>query len=327
VGRELIKLSIALIFAMLAAVSGVTAQTYPSRPVTVIVPFAAGGVTDIVARIVSERMSKALGQSVIIENVSGAGGTIGVTRLFRAAPDGYTLVVGQWTSHVGAGAMYPVPFDYLNDFEPVSMLSIAPLWIIGRSNLPAKDLRELIAWLKANPDKASAATTGLGSGIHMCLVYFQNMTGTKFPLAPYRGAAPLMQDMLAGQIDLSCPEAGQTLPQYRAGSIKAYAVLTQKRWFAAPDVPTIDEAGVPGLHFPFWHAIWAPKGTPKDVIAKLNAAVVETLADPGVRQRFNELGHEIAPREQQSPAALAAYHKAEIEKWWPIIKAANIKLE
>jgi tripartite-type tricarboxylate transporter receptor subunit TctC len=327
VGRKLIKLSIALIFAMLAAVSGVTAQTYPSRPVTVIVPFAAGGVTDIVARIVSERMSKALGQSVIIENVSGAGGTIGVTRLFRAAPDGYTLVVGQWTSHVGAGAMYPVPFDYLNDFEPVSMLSIAPLWIIGRSNLPAKDLRELIAWLKANPDKASAATTGLGSGIHMCLVYFQNMTGTKFPLAPYRGAAPLMQDMLAGQIDLSCPEAGQTLPQYRAGSIKAYAVLTQKRWFAAPDVPTIDEAGVPGLHFPFWHAVWAPKGTPKDVIAKLNAAVVETLADPGVRQRFNELGHEIAPREQQSPAALAAYHKAEIEKWWPIIKAANIKLE
>ena len=321
------KLSIALAFAVFAAVSGAAAQTYPARPVTVIVPFAAGGVTDIVARIVSERMKTALGQSVIIENVSGAGGTIGVTRLFRAAPDGYTLVVGQWTSHVGAGAMYPVTFDYLNDFEPVSMLSVAPLWIVGRSNLPAKDLRELIAWLKANPDKASAATTGLGSGIHMCLVYFQNMTGTKFPLAPYRGAAPLMQDMLAGQIDLSCPEAGQTLPQYRAGNIKAYAVLTQKRWFAAPDVPTIDEAGVPGLHFPFWHAIWAPKGTPKDVIARLNAAVVETLADPGVRQRFNELGHEIAPREQQSPAALAAYHKAEIDKWWPIIKAANIKLE
>ena len=321
------KLSIALALAILAMVASASAQSYPSRPVTVIVPFAAGGVTDIVARIVSERMKTALGQSVIIENVSGAGGTIGVTRLFRAAPDGYTLVVGQWTSHVGAGAMYPVPFDYLNDFEPVSMLSLAPLWIVGRSGLPAKDLRELIAWLKANPDKASAATTGLGSGIHMCLVYFQNMTGTKFPLAPYRGAAPLMQDMLAGQIDLSCPEAGQTLPQYRAGSIKAYAVLTEKRWFAAPDVPTIDEAGVPGLHFPFWHAIWAPKGTPKDVIARLNAAVVETLADAGVRQRFSELGHEIAPREQQSPAALAAYHKAEIDKWWPIIKAANIKLE
>jgi tripartite-type tricarboxylate transporter receptor subunit TctC len=321
------RLSVAVALAILAGTAGAAAQSYPSRPITMIVPFAAGGVTDIVARIVSERMKTSLGQSVIVENVSGAGGTIGVTRLYRAAPDGYTLAVGQWTSHVGAGAMYPVPFNYLTDFEPVSMLSIAPLWIIGRNNLPAKDLKELIAWLKANPDKASAATTGLGSGIHMCLVYFQNMTGTKFPLAPYRGAAPLMQDLLAGQIDLSCPEAGQTLPQYRAGTIKAYAVLTGKRWFAAPDVPTIDEAGVPGLHFPFWHGLWAPKGTPKDVIAKLNAAAVEALADAGVRQRFNELGHEIAPREQQTPEALAAYHKAEIDKWWPIIKAANIKLE
>jgi tripartite-type tricarboxylate transporter receptor subunit TctC len=319
--------SVAVALAILAGTAGAAAQSYPSRPITMIVPFAAGGVTDIVARIVSERMKTSLGQSVVVENVSGAGGTIGVTRLFRAAPDGYTLAVGQWTSHVGAGAMYPVPFNYLVDFEPVSMLSIAPLWIIGRNNLPAKDVKELIAWLKANPDKASAATTGLGSGIHMCLVYFQSMTGTKFPLAPYRGAAPLMQDLLAGQIDLSCPEAGQTLPQYRAGTIKAYAVLTGKRWFAAPDVPTIDEAGVPGLHFPFWHGLWAPKGTPKDVIAKLNAAAVEALADAGVRQRFNELGHEIVPREQQTPEALAAYHKAEIDKWWPIIKAANIKLE
>jgi tripartite-type tricarboxylate transporter receptor subunit TctC len=321
------KLAAPMAFAVASGIACAMAQSYPSRQVTVIVPFAAGGVTDIVARIVGERMRTSLGQPMIVENVSGAGGTIGVTRLFRAAPDGYTVVVGQWTSHVGAGAMYPVPFDYLSDFEPVSLLSTAPLWIIARSDLPAKDLRELIAWLKANPDKASAATTGLGSGIHICLVYFQNMTGTKFPLAPYRGAAPLMQDMLAGQIDLSCPEAGQTLPQYRAGSIKAYAVLTQKRWFAAPDVPTIDEAGVPGLHFPFWHGMWAPKGTPKDVIAKLNAAVVDALADAGVRQRFNELGHEIVPREQQTPEALAAYHQAEIAKWWPIIKAANIKPE
>jgi tripartite-type tricarboxylate transporter receptor subunit TctC len=319
--------SVAVALALLVGTAGAAAQSYPSRPITMIVPFAAGGVTDIVARIVSERMKTSLGQPMIVENVGGAGGTLGVTRLYRAAPDGYTLAVGQWTSHVGAGAMYPVPFNYLTDFEPVSMLSTAPLWIIGRNNLPAKDVKELIAWLKANPDKASAATTGLGSGIHMCLVYFQNMTGTKFPLAPYRGAAPLMQDLLAGQIDLSCPEAGQTLPQYRAGTIKAYAVLTGKRWFAAPDVPTIDEAGVPGLHFPFWHGLWAPKGTPKDVIAKLNAAAVEALADAGVRQRFNELGHEIVPREQQTPEALAAYHKAEIDKWWPIIKAANIKLE
>ena len=320
------KLAAAMALAVASGIAGAMAQSYPSRPVTVIVPFAAGGVTDIVARIVSERMRTSLGQPMIVENVSGAGGTIGVTRLFRAAPDGYTVAVGQWTSHVGAGAMYPVPFDYLGDFEPVSLISTAPLWI-ARSDLPAKDLKELIAWLKANPDKASAAITGLGSGIHMCLVYFQNMTGTRFPLAPYRGAAPLMQDMLAGQIDLSCPEAGQTLPQYRAGSIKAYAVLTQKRWFAAPDVPTIDEAGVPGLHFPFWHGMWAPKGTPKDVVARLNVAVVDALADAGVRQRFNELGHEIVPREQQMPEALAAYHQAEIAKWWPIIKAANIKPE
>ena len=319
--------SLAVALAMLAGIGGAAAQSYPSRPVTMIVPFAAGGITDIVARLVAERMKASLGQPVIAENVTGAGGTIGTTRLFRSAPDGYTVAIGQWTSHVGAGAMYSLPFDLLKDFEPVSMLSIGPLWIIARKDFPAKDLQDLIAWLKANPGKASAATIGPGSGAHMCLVYFQNMTGTRFQFVPYRGAAPAMQDLLAGQIDLFCPEAGQTLSQYRAGSIKAYAVLTQKRWFAAPDVPMIDEAGVPGLHFPFWHGLWAPKGTPKDIVATLNAAVVDALADPAVRQRLTELGHEIAPREQQSPAALAAYHKAEIEKWWPIIKAANIKAE
>ncbi len=321
------KLLVAVMLSTLAGIGSVAAQSYPSRPITMIVPFAAGGITDIVARLVSERMKTSLGQPVIAENVAGAGGTIGVTRLFRSAPDGYTLAIGQWTSHVGAGAMYSLPFDYLQDFEPVSMLSIGPLWIIARKDLPAKDLRELIAWLKANPGKASAATIGPGSGAHMCVVYFQNMTGTSFQFVPYRGAAPAMQDLLAGQIDLFCPEAGQTLSQYRAGSIKAYAVLTQKRWFAAPEVPMIDEAGVPGLHMPFWHGLWVPKGTPKDVIATLNGAVVDALADPAVRQRLTDLGHEIAPREQQSPAALAAYHKAEIEKWWPIIKAANIKLQ
>ena len=321
------KLSLVVALAMLAGIGGAAAQSYPSRPVTMIVPFAAGGITDIVARLVAERMKTSLGQPVIAENVTGAGGTIGTTRLFRSAPDGYTLSIGQWTSHVGAGAMYTLPFDYLKDFEPVSMLSIGPLWIVGRKDFPAKDVPELIAWLKANPGKASAATIGVGSGAHMCLVYFQNMTGTRFQLVPYRGAAPALQDMLAGQIDLFCPEAGQTLSHYRSGSIKAYAVLGQKRWFAAPDVPMIDEAGVPGLHFPFWHGLWAPKGTPKEIIATLNAAVVDALADPGVRQRLTELGHEIAPREQQSPAALAAYHKAEIEKWWPIIKSANIKAE
>ena len=321
------KFLIALLLAGLTGTTSALAQSYPSRPVTMIVPFPAGGVTDIVARIVSDRMKTSLGQTVIAENVAGAGGTIGVTRLFRSPPDGHTIAIGQWTSHVGAGAMYSLPYDYLKDFEPISMLSIGPLWIIGRSNFPAKDTKELIAWLKEHPGKATAGTIGVGSGIHMCMVYFANKTNTQMQFVPYRGAAPVMQDLLAGQIDLSCPEAGQTLAQYRAGGIKAFAVLSEKRWFAAPDVPTIDEAGVPGVHFPFWHALWAPKGTPKDIIAKLNVAVVEALADPGVRQRFSELGHEIAPREQQTPAALAAYHKAELEKWWPIIKAANIKAQ
>jgi len=271
----------------------------------------------------AERMKTSLGQPVIIENVGGAGGTLGVTRLHRSPPDGYTLVVGQWTSHVGGAVMYPLPFDMVEDFQPISMLSIGPLWIIGNKDLPPKDVKELISWLKANPSRGASGTTGVGGGIHMCLIYFQNNTGTKFPLVPYRGAAPIMQDLLAGQIDLSCPEAGQTLPQYRAGTIKAFAVLQNKRWFAAPDVPTIDEAGVPGLHFPFWHGLWAPKGTPKDVVAKLNAAVVEALTDPAVRAKFTELGHEVASREQQTPEALRAFHKADIDKWAPMIKAAN----
>ena len=322
------KLLLAIAFAASStAVGSAGAETYPSRPIKLIVPFSAGGVTDITARIVGERMRASLGQPVIAENVAGAGGTIGVARVVRAAPDGYTIGIGQWTSHVGSGAIYPLQFDLLKDLEPVTMLTIAPLWIIGKKTLPANDMKELIAWLKANPGKASAGTIGVGSGIHMCLIYFQNQTGTSFQFIPYRGAAPLMQDLMAGQIDLSCPEAGQTLPQYRSGNIKAFAVLTKNRWFAAPEVPAIDEAGVPGLYIPFWHGLWAPKGTPRDIVAKLNAAVVDALADPAVRQRFTDLGHEVVPREQQSPAALGAYHKAEIEKWWPIIRAANIKAE
>jgi len=322
------KLLLAIGFAAgSTAVGSAGAEAYPSRPIKLIVPFSAGGVTDITARIVGERMRASLGQPVIAENVAGAGGTIGVARVVRAAPDGYTIGIGQWTSHVGSGAIYPLQFDLLKDLEPVTMLTIAPLWIIGKKTLPANDMKELIAWLKANPGKASAGTIGVGSGIHMCLIYFQNQTGTRFQFVPYRGAAPLMQDLMAGQIDLSCPEAGQTLPQYRSGNIRAFAVLTRNRWFAAPEVPAIDEAGVPGLYIPFWHGLWAPKGTPRDIVAKLNAAVVDALADPAVRQRFTDLGHEVVPREQQSPAALGAYHKAEIEKWWPIIKAANIKAE
>ncbi len=320
---RLLSLLGALAFA-LAGAAGAQAQSFPSKPITILVPVPAGGITDTIARIIGERMKTSLGQPVIVENVPGGGGTIAATRLLRSAPDGSTIGIGQWTTHVGAGAMFPVTFDYLKDFEPIAMLSTGPVWIIGRKDFPAKDIKELIAWLKANPGKATGGTVGVGSVVHMCQIYVANAIGTTMQYVPYRGAAPLMTDLLAGQIDLSCPEAGQALSQYRAGTIKAYAVLTPKRWFAAPEVPTLDEVGVPNVHFPFWHALWAPKGTPNDVIAKLNAAVVEALADPAIRQKFTDFGHEVAQREQQTPAGLAAVQKADIEKWWPIIKAANI---
>ena len=319
------KLLIAL--AVVAGAADVHAQNYPTKPVTMIVPFPPGGGSDILARIVAERMKASLGQPVIIENVGGAGGTIGTTRVARAAPDGYTLGFGQWSSHVGSGALYPLTFDLLKDLTPVARLTMARLWIIGRNDLPAKDLRELIAWLKANPGKATGGTIGAGSGTQLCFIDFQNNTGTKFQLVPYRGAAPIMQDLLAGQIDLTCPEAGQTLALYRSGKIKAYAVMGTTRWFAAPEVPTTEEAGAPGLHMTFWYGLWAPAGVPRDIIAKVNAAVIDTFADPAVRARLTEQGHDIPTREQLTPEALAAHHKAETEKWWPIIKRAGIKLQ
>jgi tripartite-type tricarboxylate transporter receptor subunit TctC len=309
----------------LACVAGAHGQAYPSRPVTIIVPFPAGGPTDTLARILSERMRTALGQTVIVENVTGAGASIGVARAGQAASDGYTLSLGNWTSHVGAGAMYPAAHEAILEMEPVARISATPLMIVGKNALPPKDAKELIAWLKANPGKASAATIGAGSGAHVCLLYFQQKTGTSFELVPYRGGAPVMQDLVAGQIDMFCAEASQTLSFVRGGKIKAYAVMSKERWPTLPDVPTMDEVGAPGMYISFWNGLWVPKGTPKDVIAKLDAAVVETLADPAVRARLTELGHVIATREEQTPEGLAAFHKAEIDKWWPIIKAANIK--
>jgi len=303
-----------------------TAQDFPTRPITIVAPFPAGGATDIVSRNIAEHMKKTLGQTVLVENVSGASGTIGMGRVARAEPDGYTLLVGQWTTHIGAGALYPLQFHVLNDFEPISLLTSSPLWILGKNDLPAKNLKELIAWLKANPDKASAGTVGAGSAAHVCLIYFRNGTGTKFQDVPYRGAAPVQQDLVAGQVDLSCLEAGQTLGNYRGGKFRVFAVMAKKRFAPAPDVPTVDEAGAPGLHFPFWHGMWAPKNTPKPIVAKLTAAVRAAFADDAVQKRFAALGMEIPPRDQQSPEALYAHHKAEIDKWWPIIKAANIKL-
>ena len=322
--------TIAIATAIALAVGGAPAayaQSYPSHPITIIVPFPAGGPTDTLARLLGERMRVSLGQPVIIETVTGAGASIGVARAAQAAPDGYTLSIGNWTSHVGAGAMYPAVHDAVLEMQPVSRISATPLMIIGKNDLPPKDAKELIAWLKANPGKASAATVGAGSGAHICLLYFEQKTGTSFQLVPYRGGAPVMQDLVAGQIDFFCAEASQTLSFLRSGAIRAFAVMSKERWPAAPDVPTMDEVGVSGMYISFWHGLWAPKGTPREIVAKLNGAVVDTLADTTVRQRLTELGHVIATREEQTPEALGAFHRAEIEKWWPIIKAANVKPE
>ncbi|HEY4921318.1 MAG TPA: tripartite tricarboxylate transporter substrate-binding protein [Xanthobacteraceae bacterium] len=301
------------------------ADQYPSRPITIIVPFPAGGPTDTLARILGERMRQTLGQPIVIENVTGAGASIGVTRAIESAPDGYTLSIGNWTSHVGAGAMYPVAWDVLKDLAPVSRLTATPLIIVGKNALPARTGAELIAWLKANPGKASAATVGAGSAAHVCELYFEHETGTSFQVVPYRGGTPAMQDIIAGHIDLMCAEASQTLAFVRAGQMKAFAVMSKERWPALPNVPTTDEIGAPGMYISFWHGLWVPKGTPQDVIAKLERAVQEAFADPAVRKRLTDLGAVIPPKDQQNPVALAAFHKAEIAKWWPIIKGANIK--
>jgi len=303
------------------------AETYPSRPVTVIVPFAPGGPVDTVARIAAERMKISLGQPVIVENMSGANGNIGMGRVARAASDGYTLVMGSWNTHVANSALYHLHYDVRADFAPVSLLTNSPLWIVGRRDLPPKDLKELIAWLKANQRKAVLGIPGVGSLSQFAGVSFENHTGTLFQFVPYRGAGPLLQDLVASQIDLAFVDASNSLALVSSGHIKPYAIMTNARWAAAPEVPTVDEAGVPGLYFSFWNSLWAPKDTPRSVIAKLNAAVGDALADPVLRQRMTELGQQIPPREQQTPEALGNFHKAEIEKWWPIIKAANIKVE
>jgi tripartite-type tricarboxylate transporter receptor subunit TctC len=305
----------------------VKAQTYPSRPITMVVPFAAGGPVDTYARILSERMRVSLGQPVIVENVAGAGGSTGVGRVARSAPDGYTIVIGIWSTHVANGAIYKLSYDLLNDFEPIALQGSSPQVIIAKKSLPARDLRGLIDWLKANPDKATSGTAGAGSPQHVFGTFFQTITGTRFQFAHYRSGAQAMQDVLAGQIDLMIDSQTVSLPQFRSGKINAFAVTGKSRSAAAPDIPTVDEAGLPGFHFSVWNATWAPKGTPKSVIEKLNAAAVEALADKSVRTRLMDFGQEIFPREQQMPEALYALQKAEIEKWWPIIKAAGIKGE
>jgi len=313
--------------AALTGITGATAQTYPSRPLTMIVPLAPGGSTDVIARIMAEGMRASLGQPVIVENVSGAGGTIGVGRLARAAPDGYTIGIGQWGTNMANGAIYTLQYDLIKDFEPIALIASQPFLIVARKTMPAKDLKELLAWLKANPDKATQGNAGIGTPSHVAGVFFQNAIGAQWSLVPYRSAGLSMQDLVAGNIDITLDTPAVSMPQVRSGNIKAYAVTAKSRIAVAPDIPTTDEAGLPGFYFSFWHALWAPKGTPKDIIAKLNAAAVSTLADGPMRAKLVELAQEIFPREQQTPEALLAYHQAEIAKWWPVIKAANIKAE
>jgi tripartite-type tricarboxylate transporter receptor subunit TctC len=318
---------VAATLALIASVAGAFAQAYPSRPVTIVVPFAAGGPADAMARVMGDRMGRSLGQQVIIEDVVGAGGSVGVGRVVRAAPDGYTVGIGHWSTHVVNGAIYDLPYDLLKDLDPVARLPSNPQFIVSKKGVPAGNLKELVAWIKANESKVSAGTAGAGSASHVAGVYFQTMTGTHFPFVPYRGTGPAMNDLIAGQIDLIVDQTSNSMPQVKAGSIKAYAVTAKERIPSAPDIPTVDEAGVPGLYISVWYGLWVPKGTPKDIIARLNGAAVEAMADPAVRTRMDNFGLEIPPREQQSAEALGALQKAEIEKWWPIIKAAHISGE
>jgi tripartite-type tricarboxylate transporter receptor subunit TctC len=322
-----IFLQLAAGVAAFPALRVVSAQDYPSRPITMVVPTSAGGPVDMVARMVAERMKLPLGQPVIIENVTGAAGSIGVGRVARSAPDGYTLILGFSGTHVFNGAIQNLSYDVLTDFEPITMTSIVPHLIVTKAGIPSKSLEELLGWLRANQDKVSTGMGGTGSPTHLAAVLFQKLTGIRLSLVPYRGTAPALQALMAGHIDLMFDVAASSLPHLSGGKIKAYAVASPTRLASAPDIPTVDEAGLPRFYMSSWNGVWAPRGTPKEVISRLNAAIVAALAEPGVRKQFAAIELEIPSRDQQSPEGFGAFQKAEIEKWWPIIKAANIRGE
>jgi tripartite-type tricarboxylate transporter receptor subunit TctC len=303
------------------------AQDYPARPITMIVPFPAGGATDTLARFLSEQMRGVLGQPVIIENVGGAAGTLGVGRAVRSPADGYTLSIGTSTTHMLTGGLYALQFDLLRDLDPVIQIGSEPLLIVAKKSLPADDLKGLIAYLKANPDKASVGIAGVGATGHLTGISFQRETGTRFQFVPYRGNGPAMQDLLAEQIDFMIEPSSNFKSLVGAGSVKPFAITGRTRLPSSPQIPTADEAGLAGFFASLWYGLWVPKDTPKDIVAKLNATMAQVLADPATKKRLDQLGIEITPAAQQSPEALRGFQKAEAERWWPVIKAANIKME
>jgi len=315
---------IAALFMVVCAAATAQAQSFPSRPLTLIVPFPPGGSTDAAARIMAEKMRESLAQPIVIENVGGAGGSIGVGRLARAVPDGHTFDIGQWDTHVGS-IIYKLDYDLEKDFEPVALVSNTPQLMVAKNDLPAKTLGELVAWMKANPGKINFVNQNAAANVTGVL--FEKLTGQKVQFIPYRGAGPAMTDLIAGTVDLLVVQGAVALPQIRAGKIKVLANLSPQRSASMPDIPTSDESGVKGLYMSGWFGFWAPKGTPKDVIARLNAATMDALADPALQKRFSDLGLDVAPRAQQTPEGLAAFQKAEIEKWWPIIKSAGIGVQ
>ena len=310
--------------ATLVALASAHAQVYPSRPITMVVPFPAGGSTDAVARIVAERMRLPLGQPVVIENVGGAGGSIGVGRVARAAPDGYTIDIGQWDTHVGS-IIYKLNYDLQKDFEPIGLISVNPQLMVAKKNLAANNLGELVALMKKDPGKVTFVNQNAAA--HVSGIVMQQLTRTEVTFIPYRGAGPAMTDLVSGQVDLLVVQGAVALPQVRAGTIKAIANLSPQRSASMPDIPTSDETGVPGLYMSGWFGFFGPKGVPADVVGKLNGAMKEILADPAIKAKFTELGLDVATPEQQTPQGLAAFHKAEVDKWWPIIQAAGVKAE
>jgi len=318
---------LAAFIALLTFGGDALADNFPSRPITIIVPFSAGGPSDAMARILAERMKATLGETILIENVTGAGGSIGVGRAVRSPPDGYTVSFGHLGTHVANGAVYKLGYDLVTDLEPVALLPSNPMIVVSKNAVPAKSLKELLAWLKAKPAAATAGTAGAGSGSHIAGLYFESVTGIKLQYVPYRGTGPAMNDLVAGQIDLIIDQTSNSITQVRAGTIRAYAVTDAKRVESASDIPTTDEAGLPGFHMTLWSGLWVPKGTPKDIVAKLNASAVDALNDPAVRKQLENLGLQMPPKDQLAPEALGAWQKAEIAKWWPLIKAANVKVD